>query len=640
MAEIILTDEQRAVLAHDRNLPARVLAGPGTGKSATLVALIGEMVKEKPPPRVRMLTFTRAATAELAYKLEDHPAAIVERPSTIHSFSISVLLRNGSVGNLPRPLRIADDWERHEIVRPTLARRAGVGVYGLDDLFRELAANWESLRPHEETEINPAERAGFMGAWQEHRAIYGYTLLSELPYALRGALRDHPDLKGVNYDVLLVDEYQDLNACDLDVLKLIAERGCSIISAGDDEQSIYSFRKAAPQGILRFFKDYPTGIDYPLTITQRCGRSIVEWANFVILGNPDRAANRGVLTCAAGAQPGEVALLSFTSDAGEAKGVATLVERLIDREGLHPSDILVLLRSDYRGMFSRPIRQELERRKVPVSDPDEVEHMMAEGGNRYFLEVIRLLVNRTDSLAWASVIGLTDGIGRGFVDHIYARARDGKIGFGDALLAEYADEFVDAPAASRGKAKALLDRVLPWLDEHKPLEEAPEGGWGRWATDRADGDVLPVPSPEFRDLLLELDTVAEADQALGRFMGQVQPLGEDLAAARSGGVRIMGMGRAKGLTVQATIVAAVEDNVIPRPEADLAEERRLLYVAMTRARSYLYVTWARRRRGPTARSGRPQVWELRHHSPFLNSGPVESQDGPHFLRDRWPRERS
>jgi DNA helicase-2/ATP-dependent DNA helicase PcrA len=301
---------------------------------------------------------------------------------------------------------------------------------------------------------------------------------------------------------------------------------------------------------------------------------------------------------------------------------------------------LILLRSDYLGMFSRPIRRELDRRKVPVSDPDEVKHMMAEEANRYFLEVIRLLVSRTDSLAWAGLIELTAGIGRAFVDHVYGRARDGNIGFGNALLAAHKDGFADAPAASRGKAVALLDRVIPWLEAHRPPDEMPEEGWGRWATDLADGDVLPEPTPEFRDLLLELDTIAEADQALGRFMAQVQPLGEDLASARSGGVRIMGMSRAKGLTVHATIVAAVEDNVIPRPEADGAEERRLLYVAMTRARSYLFVTWARRRRGPTARSGTKQVWELRRHSRFPDSGPVESTDGPNFLRERWPRERA
>jgi ATP-dependent DNA helicase UvrD/PcrA len=615
-----------------------VLAGPGTGKSATLVALIGEMVKENPTPRVRLLTFTRAATAELAYKLEDHPAAIVERPSTIHSFAISVLLRNGSVGDLPRPLRIADDWERKEIVRPTLAERAGVGVKRIDLLLRELAANWESLTEHEEATITAEERSRFMGAWQEHRAIYGYTLLAELPWALRKALRDHPELKGVNYNVLLVDEYQDLNACDLDVLKLIAGRGCSIIAAGDDEQSIYSLRKAAPAGILRFLEDYPDGVDYPLTITQRCGRSIVDWANFVIVGDPNRDKKRPVLSCAATAPPGEVAFLSFGRDDGEAKGVATLVERLIDREGINASDILILLRTDYNRMFSRPIRTELDRRGIAVSDPDEVRNMMGETPNRWFLEMVRLLVNRVDSIAWASLLKLTSGIGRAFVTYIYDHARDIQTGFGEALLKVHADGFPDAPAASRAKAQALLDRVIPWLDDHEPPADAPDDGWGRWAIELADADVLPEPTPEFRDLLLELDTLAEGGQVLGRFLGQVQPLGEDLASARASGVRIMSMGRAKGLTVQATIIAGVEDNVIPRPGLDLGEERRLLYVAMTRARSYLYLTWARRRQGPTARSGKAQVWELRNHSPFLDGGSVESQDGSTYIRNRWPKE--
>jgi DNA helicase-2/ATP-dependent DNA helicase PcrA len=636
VAEILLTDEQRAVLAHDRRLSARVLAGPGTGKSVTLVALIGEMLKEKPAPRVRLVTFTRAATAELANKLEDHPAAIVERPSTIHSFAIAVLLRNGGVGNLPRPLRIADGWEQQEIVRPTLARRAGVGVYELDDLLRELAANWESLRKQEEPEIDPAVRARFLGAWQEHRGIYGYTLLAELPYALHGALRDHPDLEGVKYDVLLVDEYQDLNACDLEVLKQIAERGCSIVAAGDDEQSIYSFRKAAPEGILRFFEDYPTGRDYPLTVTQRCGRAIVDWANHVILGDPDRGAGRSALTCTDEAPEGEVALLSFDSDAGEARGVASLVERLIDHEGLKPSDILVLLRSDWRGMFSRPIREELARRGVPVSNPDEIDDMMGERSNRYFLEVIRLLANRSDSLAWAGMLELTAGIGEGFVERIYTRARDGRVGFGQALLAAHGEGFSDAPAVSRGRATTLLDGLIPRLDAHEPPPDQPPEGWGRWAVSLADGEVVPEPTPEFRDLLFELDTLAEADQALGRYTAQVQPLGEDLASARSGGVRVMGMGRAKGLTVQAAIVVAVEDNVIPRPEGDLAEERRLLYVAMTRARTHLFMTWARRRRGPTAWAGKAQVGERRNYSPFLDGGPVQSTDGPRFLRARWP----
>ena len=147
-----------------------------------------------------------------------------------------------------------------------------------------------------------------MGAWNEHRQVYGYTLLAELPYALRQALHDHDDLDGVNYDLLIVDEYQDLNACDLEVLHLIAERGCFIIAAGDDDQSIYAFRYAAPVGIRRFPEDYPGCAIYPLSVTQRCGRRIIEWASYVIAGDPDRPRDRPALACAAGSPAGEAAL--------------------------------------------------------------------------------------------------------------------------------------------------------------------------------------------------------------------------------------------------------------------------------------------------------------------------------------------
>ena len=208
----IPTPEQRLILAHDWRIHARLLAGPGTGKSATLVALVDQLLTENPAPRIKLITFTRAATAELAKKVSEHPAAAAERPSTMHSFSIAVLLRNPGTGDFPQPLRIADKWEEKRIVHPTLAHRINVRVNHLDNLIREMAANWEFLQPREHPRVEPAERARFVGAWNEHRHIYGYALLAELPFALRQALHDHPDLEGVDYDLLIVDEYQDLNA--------------------------------------------------------------------------------------------------------------------------------------------------------------------------------------------------------------------------------------------------------------------------------------------------------------------------------------------------------------------------------------------------------------------------------------------
>ena len=136
----------------------------------------------------------------------------------MHSFAISVLLRNPGLGEFPKPLRIADDWERDQIVYSTLARRIGARRDRMKDLFDELATDWEWLghRPH--PRVDPRDRARFLEGWQEHRGVFGYTLLSELPYALMCALEEHPNLGAVDYDLMVVDEYQDLNACDLKVI--------------------------------------------------------------------------------------------------------------------------------------------------------------------------------------------------------------------------------------------------------------------------------------------------------------------------------------------------------------------------------------------------------------------------------------
>ena len=116
------TDEQQAILQHDPENHARVLAGPGTGKSTTMVALLDSLLEKDKALRVRMLTFTRAATSELAEKFPGG-SDNAPRPSTIHSFAISILLRNPGTGGFPEPLRIADTWEYKNIIRPTLAKR-------------------------------------------------------------------------------------------------------------------------------------------------------------------------------------------------------------------------------------------------------------------------------------------------------------------------------------------------------------------------------------------------------------------------------------------------------------------------------------------------------------------------------------
>jgi DNA helicase II / ATP-dependent DNA helicase PcrA len=629
------TEEQQAILRHDPTRHARILAGPGTGKSATTVALLDRLLGRDDAPRVRLLTFTRAATAELAEKVATHPVVAAERPSTVHSFAISVLLQNPGAGDFPQPLRIADDWERDHVVYPTLALLAGVRKDRIDRLVREMAADWEALAPEQDPKVDPADRSRFLGCWNEHRDIYGYTLLAELPHALLETLRNQPDIQGVDYDLIVVDEYQDLNACDLEVLRLLGERGASIIGAGDDDQSIYSFRKAAPEGIRRFLQDFPGASDYTLSVTQRCGRKIIEWANSVIQGDPRRPTDRPVLASAPGSPDGEVALLSFAGQVAEPRGIAQLVKHLVADEQLAPSDILILLRADRYGRFSEPIKAQLATLDIPCSDPDVVKRMLSEPSDRRLLECFRLIENGSDSLAWAALLCLTDGIGRSFTDSVYSRAQGSGKQFGEVLLEAHAEGFPGIATAPANKAQKLIESVLAWLSEHPRPDERPQGGWGAWALENAGGETVPPPSDALGELLIELDALAEPQQTLGRYLGQIMPLGKDLAAAKSEGVRIMTMANAKGLTVKATIIAALEQGIVPMPECDTSEERRLLYVAMTRSRQYLYGTWARTRSGPTARSGRPQVQDMRRFSSFVQDGPVSSTDGETFIRTRW-----
>jgi hypothetical protein len=112
--------------------------------------------------------------------------------------------------------------------------------------------------------------------------------------------------------------------------------------------------------------------------------------------------------------------------------------------------------------------------------------------------------------------------------------------------------------------------------------------------------------------------------------GHVDVMHQEIRGLRKGS-----MIGSKGLTVEAAIVVAAEEGVIPRPDADLAEERRLLYVALTRTRRFQFVTWARQRTGPTARAGLPKVLKRRSETRFLRNGPFRTQDGKKYIDGRW-----
>jgi superfamily I DNA/RNA helicase len=183
----------------------------------------------------------------------------------------------------------------------------------------------------------------------------------------------------------------------------------------------------------------------------------------------------------------------------------------------------------------------------------------------------------------------------------------------------------------------LVRSVTDWLDAHADPELGDREGWGAWIVSVSGDGFIPALSAELQQLLTALDELTEAS-TLERYLGQLMPLAKDYALANAAGVRIMTMSGSMGLTARAAIIAGVEEGIIPLPNALLAEERRLLYVAMTRAREYSFCTWAQQRTGPTARAGRPRVGGRRTYSTLLEPGRVRSQSGPAYLEARWPEE--
>ncbi len=262
--------------------------------------------------------------------------------------------------------------------------------------------------------------------------------------------------------------------------------------------------------------------------------------------------------------------------------------------------------------------------------------MLDDPENQRLLAHFKLACNPHDSLAWASLLHSTTGVGSTFIDTVYESAREAGTTFGEALLAARESGFADFTIRVPSGTTRPVDETRGWLTELDLPLEMPEEGWGRWMVSVVgETDHLDI-SDELEALLCSVDeNIRECD--LAGYLGQLRPLSKDQAQAKSAGVRIMTMAASKGLTVTAAIVTACEEGITPsyRPGVDINEERRLLYVAMTRAKKYLYCTWAQRRTGPTARSGASRVQNLRNPSSFFDGGPIQNQDGLKFIARRW-----
>jgi DNA helicase-2/ATP-dependent DNA helicase PcrA len=290
-----------------------------------------------------------------------------------------------------------------------------------------------------------------VGLWEHHRQVFGYTLLAELPFQAGKALGDF-DLRLDPVDLLIVDEYQDLNEADIKLIRLLAQKkGIRVLAIGDDDQSIYGFRLAAPPGIRRFGEEFGNCRDYALTISQRCGKNILAAATSLIEAAPSRPRKTS-LTPRDGMHDGRYLYLQFSNEVAEVNGVADLIQSRI-KEGVPPSEIAVLVRGQ-ADLWAEQLVPALAAYGIAAMNVDWVENVLREDEVRRGLALIRLSLQPEDSLAWWTLLRTQRGTSEGFIDYIYLSVGSDET-FGQTLqrLHPY---FAGAPTAASVQAAAGL----------------------------------------------------------------------------------------------------------------------------------------------------------------------------------------
>lgn len=635
-----LTPEQSHA-AQSSGSHARLLAGPGTGKTLVMSRHIRYLIEEQgiPASEIVALTFTRAAANELRERVASElPDQELPRVSTLHSFALRQLLRNARrLQTLPQPLRVADDWEERNIILEDL--KAQLNLPRIDDakeLFLQLSADWETLAV-DQGEYTPNPR--FIGAWQQHRTIYGYTLRSELVYQLKRALEQLEDfLIDAPIRHLLVDEYQDLNQCDLAVIRAIANHGAEVYVAGDDDQSIYGFRKAHPQGIRNFPSEYDGSVDLPLHICKRCDTEILSTAEFVAELDPQRIP-KGTQP-EAGRPPGEVALLRFANEFEEANSVATLCQQLINNDHIIPDNILILLRVDTKRAFSRILNEAFARRNLPLATGSSALTPLDNDLGREVVSILRLTNNPEDHLAWTSLLRIRkNGLGPVAMSSIYDLARRSGSTFSQVI-----NQIVAKPALLPRFGNIVQNEIrwtLNLLDQIRPLDPAtPESGLPIQDFIERVVELIIPNAPEsmlIRQYLSKVATLTTA-QSLEELLASLQSANIDIEPELTpGSVNVLTMHKAKGLSANAVIVMAAEDEHIPGrqiSEPGLGDERRLLFVSLSRARNILIVTYCESRVGRQRNLGRNPGHPARTLTSFLRNAPLHPQDGPTYITRR------
>ncbi len=583
--------------------PLLVIAGAGSGKTRTLVYRVARLIEQGvAPASILLLTFTRKAAAEM---LRRAAGLVGERcgqvaGGTFHSFAHLTLRRYGrTVGLAPRftILDRSDSEDVVNLVRSELGLDRRERRFPRKRLLAELYSSAvnrgrtvgdlvETAFPHLGDDLEDILRV--YARYTEFKIAKQLVDYDDLLVLLRDALRDHADLAerlGRQHRYIMVDEYQDTNALQAEIVRQLGSAHQNVMVVGDDAQSIYAFRGADFRNIMDFPRLFPATRVITLDENYRSTQPILDLANEIINRARERYT-KNLYTCrGAGERP---ALVRAGDEAEQSRFVAQRILELRE-EGVPLSEIAVLFRSSFHSF---DLEIELSRRDIPF---------IKRGGFRFVetahvkdvLAHLRVVANPGDTISWHRVLLLLEGVGPRGAQGILAQL-------------EGAEPWrVLAQAHVRGQVAEEIRRLARLLEELAAIT-TPAAQIAR---------ILAYYQPILRRTYREdypkrerdLDhfaTIAERYRALGALLADMaleppsDSVGGVLAAdaEQEGLVTLSTIHSAKGLEWHTVFVIWAAEGRFPSAymvsdEADMEEERRLMYVAVTRAKSLLYLTY-------------------------------------------------
>jgi superfamily I DNA/RNA helicase len=578
-------------IAQTTNTPLRVMAGPGTGKSYAMMRRLMRCLEEGVPgKRIFVVTFTRTAAADLVKeigKLGTDGCADI-RAGTLHSYCFAVLAKQHVLditGRVPRPLvTFSDRGILQYEASPLLEDLSRVGSFG--DMrertrrIRAYEAAWARLQSDEpglpKNQVDEEFRRELVKWLKFHRCM----LVGELVPLALGYLRYNVSCpERTEFDYILVDEYQDLNKAEQVLIDQLAE-GRHFAIFGDEDQSIYSFRWANPEGIREFHASHPGTADCNLNECRRCPKRVVAMADSLIRHNhPPACPPR--LSPKADKADGEVFVVQWPHMGDQSDGIAQFVRHLIDKRGYKAGDVLVL---SPRRRIGYEIRDAMLSASIPTHSFYH-EEALDDDRAKLAYALLTLHADRADRVALRYLLGEGSNTwnARGY-----------------AVLRDHCDSTGATPwEAMEGLAagKLSLPHTSPLIEKFSELVARLNE-----LTSLSVKGVVQVLFPpdavcvsELRQLALEREDkdVASLCERLRR--GITQPELPEVGEY----ARVMSLHKSKGLTSRVVIVAGCMHGLIPNvrmegtpddQEAYEHEQRRLFYVAITRCTDILLLS--------------------------------------------------